>query len=178
MKLNLIATSLLGIAVIAANLPVRQVHANDSEVKFICADSYDSESNASLPTTYAWTAKGKIAVVRWQTEDFLSSGFNPQQRCDSVSPRFQEAYENNSIGLITNGTMDNQPVICTSDAPGGDCNTLLMTLRPEDDSVKVLNNLRQVLNGEQVGPVKHNADTPQIYYQVDIDNFLETAPVE
>ena len=178
MKLNLIATSLLGIAVIAANLPVRQAYADDGEVQFICADSYDSESNASLPTTYAWTPKGKIAVVRWQTEDFTTSGFTPQQRCDSVSPRFQEAYENNSIGLITNGTMDNQPVICTSDAPGGDCNTLLMTLRPEDDSVKVLNNLRQVLNGEQVGAVKHNADTPQIYYQVDIENFLETAPVE
>ena len=91
---------------------------------------------------------------------------------------FQEAYDNNSIGLITNGTMDNQPVICTSDEYGGDCNTLLMTLRPEDDSAQVLNNLRQVLNGEQVGAIKHNADTPQIYYQVDIDNFLETAPVE
>lgn len=178
MKLNLIATSLLGIAVVAANLPVQQVHANDGEVKFICADSYDSESNASLPTTFAWTNRGKIAVVRWQTENFADAGFSPQQRCDAVSPRFQEAYENNSIGLITNGTMDNQPVICTSDAPGGDCNTLLMTLRPEDDSLKVLNNLKQVLNGEQLGPVKHNADTPQLYYQVDIDNFLETAPVE
>ena len=180
MKLNLIATSLLGIAVVAANLPVEQVRANnnDSEVQFICADGYDSESNTSLPTTYAWTPKGKIAVINWQTEDFTTSGFSPQQRCEAVSPRFQEAYDNNTIGLITNGTMDNQPVICTSEEPGGDCNTLLITLRPEDDSVKVLNNLRQVLNGEQVGPVKHNADTPQIYYEVDIENFLETAPVE
>ena len=50
-----------------------------------------------------------------------------------------------------------------------------MTLRPEDDSLRVLNSLRQVLNGEIVGPVKHNK---QVYYQVDIENFLETAPVE
>jgi hypothetical protein len=177
MKLNLLTTSLLGIAVVAANLSVGQVYANDSEVKFICADSFDSESNASLPTTFAWTNRGKIAVVRWQTENFADAGFSSQQRCEAVSPRFQEAYNNNSIGLITNGTMDNQPVICTSDAPGGDCNTLLMTLRPEDDSLKVLNNLKQVLNGEQVGPVPHSADS-QVYYQVDIENFLETAPVE
>ena len=179
MKLDLLTTSLLATLTITLgfNLSVRQAHA-DSEVQFICADSYDSESDRSLPTTYAWTTRGKIAVINWQTEDFADSGFTPQQRCEAVSPRFQEAYDNDSIGLITNGIMDNQPVICTSDEPQGGCNTLLMTLRPEDDSLKVLNNLRQVLNGEQVGPVKHNADTPQLYYEVDIENFLETAPVE
>ena len=178
MKLNLFATGLLGIAAISfSNLFVEEVKAN-SEVQFICAESFDSDSGQALPTTFAWTSRGKIAVIRWQTEAFLNAGFNPQQRCEAVSPRFQEAYNNNTLGLITNGKMDNQSVICTSDEPQGDCNTLLMTLRPEDDSLRVLNNLRQVLNGEQVGPVKHSSDTPQIYYQIDIENFLETAPVE
>ncbi len=179
MKINLFATGLLGMAVTLNLIPANRVQAQaQDEVQFICAESFDSESNGALPTTFAWTTRGKIAVVRWQTENFADAGFDPQKRCDEVSPRFQEAYDNNTIGLITNGTIDNQPVICTSDAPGGTCNTLLITLRPEDDSLQVLNNLRQVLNGEQVGPVKHNADTPQIYYQVDIENFLETAPVE
>lgn len=179
MKLNLLATGLLAtLATISfSNLSVGEVRA-DSEVQFICAESFDSDSGQPLPTTFAWTPRGKIAVVRWQTEDFLNAGFSPQQRCDEVSPRFQEAFDNDTLGLITNGQMDNQSVVCTSDEAGGDCNTLLMTLRPEDDSLKVLNNLRQVLNGEQVGPVKHSSDTPQIYYQVDIENFLENAPVE
>ena len=179
MKFNSFATGLLGTLVVTLglNLPIKQAQAN-SEVQFICADSFDNESSKSLPTTFAWTPRGKIAIVRWQTEDFVGAGFTPQKRCNSVSPRFQEAYDNNTLGLITNGTINNQPVICTSNEAGGDCRTLLMTLRPEDNSLKVLNSLRQILNGEQVGPVKHNADIPQIYYKIDIENFLRTAPVE
>lgn len=74
--------------------------------------------------------------------------------------------------------MNERKVICTSDTPGGDCHTLLMTLRPEDDSLQVLNSLRQVLNKEQIGAVRHNADTLQVYYQIDIENFITTASVE
>ena len=178
MKFKLLTAAVLGIATsLSFGVCVKQAQA-DNETKFICADSYDSESGTSLPTTFAWTNRGKIAVIRWQTEDFSGAGFSSQQRCDAVSPRFQEAYDNNSLSLITNGTINNESVICTSNEPGGACNTLLMTLRPEDNSLQVLNNLRQVLNGEQVGAVKHNADTPQVYYKVDINNFLETAPVE
>ena len=179
MKFNSFATGLLGTLVITLgfNLPIARAQAN-SEVQFICADSHDSESNKSVPTTFAWTPEKKIPIVRWQTEDFVGADFTPQKRCAAVSPRFQEAYDNNTINLITNGTINNQPVICTSNEPGGDCRTLLMTLRAEDNSLKVLNSLRQVLNGEQVGPVKHNADIPQIYYKIDIENFLRTAPVE
>ena len=179
MKFNSFATGLLGTLVVTFgfNLPITRAQAN-SEVQFICAASFDNESSESLPTTFAWTPRGKIAIVRWQTEDFAGAGFTSQKRCDAVSPRFQEAYDNNTLGLITNGTINNQPVICTSNEPGGVCQTLLMTLRPEDNSLKVLNSLRQVLNGEQVGPVKHNADIPQVYYKVDIENFLRTAPVE
>ncbi|MEM7595655.1 MAG: COP23 domain-containing protein [Cyanobacteria bacterium P01_A01_bin.83] len=175
-QFSLLATGVLGtLAVISlSNLPIKQAQAN-GETQFICAESFDNESGKSLPTTFAWTSRGKIAIVRWETEDFLSAGFSPQKRCESVSPRFQEAYDNNTLGLITNGQMDNQSVICTSDRPQGDCNTLLMTLRPEDDSLTVLGSLRDIFNGQQVGPVKHNK---QAYYQVDIENFLETAPVE
>lgn len=179
MKFNSFATGLLGtlVASLSLNLPIARAQAN-SEVRFICADSFDSETSKSQPTTFAWTPRGKIALVRWHTEFFTGAGFTPQQRCDSVSPRFQEAYENKTLGLITNGTINNQPVICTSKEPGGACQTLLMTLRPEDNSLQVLNSLRQVMNGEQVGPVKHNADIPQVYYKVDLENFLRTAPVE
>ena len=179
MNFKLLTTSLLGALVVTLgwNLPIKEAYA-DSDVKFICKASFDNESNKSLPTTFAWTPEKKIPIVRWQTEDFVGADFTPQKRCAAVSPRFQEAYDNNTINLITNGTINNQPVICTSNEPGGDCRTLLMTLRPEDNSLKVLNSLRQVLNGEQVGPVKHNADIPQVYYKVDIENFLRTAPVE
>ena len=157
-------------------VPPQVVAQTETETQFICATSYDASAQKHLPTTFAWTPRGKIAIVRWQTE--LAGDWTPLARCEEVSPRFEAAYSNNTLGLITNGTMDNQRVICTAIEPGGACDTLLMTLRPEDDSVKVLNQLNQIFNGDQVGPVKQSSSIPQIYYKADVEEFLRTAPVE
>ena len=146
------------------------------KVQFICAPSFDRQSDRDLPTTYAWTSRGKVLVVRWETTKFKN--YPPQKRCEEISPRFQTAYDNGSLNLITNGSMNNQSVICTSREVGGACDTLLITLFPEDNSLEVLNQLKELLNGRQVGPIRHSSNTPQVYYQVDIENFLRTAPVE
>jgi Circadian oscillating protein COP23 len=145
------------------------------QVQFVCAPSFDQQTNQKLPTTFAWTSRGKIALVRWETTAFKN--FSPQTRCEKVSPRFQEAYENGGINFLTNGTINQQPVICTARESGGECDTLLMTLRPEDNPITILTQLQEVLNGRQVGAVRHNT-VPQVYYQVDFENFLRTAPVE
>lgn len=179
MKSKYLLAGALGITLaLSLNVPLKQARANNDEVEFVCAESFDTESGKALPTTFAWKPEGKIAIIRWESEAFLNSGFSPQQRCDSVSPRFQEAYDNDSFGMITNSTMNNQSVICTTDEYGGDCKTLLMTLRPKDDSLRVLGNLRKIFNGEQAGAIKHNGGITQAYYRVDIERFLETAPVE
>jgi hypothetical protein len=149
---------------------------NQQQVQFICAQSFDKATNRRLPTTFAWTARGKIAIVRWKTEQFPD--YPPQKRCQEVSPRFQEAYNSGTLDYITNGKMNNQPVICTTTAYGGTCRTLLMTLRSQDNSLGVLNELRNILNGRTVGPVVHSSGMPQAYYEIDIQYFLENAPVE
>jgi hypothetical protein len=146
------------------------------QVQFVCAPSFDRQTNQKLPTTFAWTSRGKIAIVRWERTDF--PGFPPQTRCEQVSPKFQKAYDNGGINFLTNGTINQQPVICTARESGGECDTLLMTLRPEDNAVTILTQLQEVLNGRQVGAVHHSSSTPQVYYQVDFENFLRTAPVE
>jgi hypothetical protein len=146
------------------------------QVKFVCAPSFDQQTNQKLPTTFAWTSRGKIAIVRWESTAFKN--FSPETRCQKVSPRFQEAYENGGINFLTNGQINQQPVICTAQESGGECDTLLMTLRPEDNPVTVLTQLQEVLNGRQVGAVRHSSNVPQLYYQVDFENFLRTAPVE
>lgn len=153
---------------------VNPVQANEG-YKFICQESFDAASNRRLPTTFAWGSRGKIAIIRWETEVFKN--WSPKQRCDEVSPRFQTAYENDTINLITNGTMNNQPVICTARGYGQPCHTLLLTLRPEDNSVEVLNHLRAIFNGQRVGPIKHSSEEGQIYYRINIDKFLQEAPV-
>ncbi|MEM8779915.1 MAG: COP23 domain-containing protein [Cyanobacteria bacterium P01_G01_bin.49] len=158
---------------VPVNTPPDQGEKAENKIEFVCGESFDPDGGDRLPTTFAWTPRGKIAVVRWATKDFPN--YPPERRCQEVAPRFQAAYDNGTLNLLTNGTMDNQPVICTTQNVGEGCNTLLVTLRPQDDSRQFLEQIVSLLNGEKVGPPKH---TNQRYIQINIEEFLQTAPVE
>ena len=149
----------------------------DDQVRFICASGFDQTANKRFPTTYAWTPRGKIAVVRWKYSWF-DSQISPQQRCQDVSSRFQNAYNNQSLSYITNGTVNGQGVICTARQKDGACDTTLLTLRPKDDPLEILSDLKDRLRGRGTGPIQHSSGKSQVYYQIDIDNFLKTAPLE
>jgi Circadian oscillating protein COP23 len=150
--------------------------AQKSDIKFICAPGYDRQTKKRLPTTYAWTPRGKIAIVRWETTAF--KGYTPEERCQQVSPKFGEAYRNGSLKFLTNGKQGTQPVICTTRQYNGSCVTTLMTLRSMDNPSQVLEGLVATLNGRGVGPVRHSSGVPQRFYEVNVANFLETAQPE
>lgn len=169
----LIAT--LALSASAALQTQPSVQAEQTETQFICADGYDEQTQQTHPTTFAWTPEGKIVVVRWTSKVF--SNYSPQQRCEVVSQRMHEAYHNGTLNFITNGTSNGQRVICTANQPGESCAEVLMTLRPEDDSIAILNHFRDLFNGYQVGPVRHSSGEPQVYYQIDVDGFLANQPV-
>ncbi|MDJ0718934.1 MAG: COP23 domain-containing protein [Prochloraceae cyanobacterium] len=156
----------------------RQTKTNNN-VRFICASGYDRDSDKHYPTTYAWTSRGKIAIVRWKSEWFESSQWNPQSRCEVVSPRFQQAYNNGSMNFFTYSWQNNQKVVCTAYQKGGDCVTMLFTLRPEDDPVETIADLTDILNGRSTSPAQHSSGEQRVYFKiVNIDRFLQKAPVE
>jgi Circadian oscillating protein COP23 len=168
----LVAATITLIGLISAIPPTTA----QTQVQFTCNQSYDQQSDRRFPTTFAWTSKGKTAVIRWVKN---LGGYSPQDRCQDVSPRFQEAYDNGTLNLITNGKVKGQPVICTAKEYDAACETVLMTLRPKEDSLKILNNLKDIFEGSrQVGPIKNSSGIPQIYYQIDIEEFFRNAPVE
>jgi hypothetical protein len=74
--------------------------------------------------------------------------------------------------------MKKQPVICTADGYGGACVNLLITLNPQEDSLKVLNQLKDALLGKQIGPIINNSGVLQIYYEIDLEQAIKNAPVE
>lgn len=179
MNKKLITTALITASFVAmgAIFPIAESKA-ESDVKFICGKSHDRQTDNKdkrLPTTFAWTSRGKTAIVRWE-KNF--GKYSPQERCQSVAPRFQEAYDNGTLQMITNGKVNGQPVICAVREYGDSCQTVLMTLRKKDNPIQMLNDLKDTLNGRGVGPVKNSSGTPQIYYQVNMDEFLRNAPVE
>ena len=156
----------------------RQTKQNNN-IRFICASGYDRDSDKHYPTTYAWTPRGKVAIVRWKYDWFESTQWNPQTRCEAVSPRFQEAYSNGSMNFFTYAWENNQRVVCTAYQRGGDCTTMLFTLRPENDPVETIRDLTNILNGRATSPLQHSSGEKRVYFKIiDIDRFLETAPVE
>lgn len=153
-----------------------------SNIRFICANGPDRSENGknlNFPTTYAWTAKGPIPIVRWQFAWFQSEEWDIQSRCDAVSSRFQEAYNNQSMLYFTYGKQNNQNIICTAYEEGGDCVTMLFTIRPNEDPVEITRDLTGILNGKGTGPVENSSGEKKVYFKItNINKFLEFAPVE
>jgi hypothetical protein len=146
-------------------------------VRFACGEGYDPQTVKRLPTTFVWTRRGKIALIRWKTSSFAGASFTPVERCRKVSAKFDEAYHNGSFKYLTNGKKNGQPVICTAREYKSNCDTVLMTLRPEDDALRILQQFSDIFNGKQAGPIPHSSKL-QVYHEVDIENVLSTDPVE
>ncbi|MBC6424635.1 MAG: hypothetical protein GDA38_26600 [Hormoscilla sp. SP12CHS1] len=155
---------------------------SDSELQFRCLKGYDYKLDKRVPSTYAWTKRGKLAVVRWVTDHFERAGYDPWRRCYEVSNRFQKAYKNGSLEYLTNGTINGQKVICTARSAAGGCEDLSIALRPGDNELEILASLERVLLGRSDTPVYHESDDPedipQIYVEVDMEEFIRTAPFE
>ncbi len=158
--------------------------ANTQDIQFICASGYDPSSQRRVPTTFAWTPRGKIPIIRWKSDWSASAGYTPEVRCDAVSSRFDEAYQKGTLVYLTNGRINNQKVICTT-KEANDCDTLLLTLQPEENELIILRQLNNILQGRASVPLeqssqelKHPDGTPQIYFDLNIETFLDTAPVE
>jgi Circadian oscillating protein COP23 len=179
MQLKPIISLLTGCALTAVCLTSVASQAKaDDEVRFICASGYDQATNLRFPTTYAWTSRGKIAIIRWKYAWFNNQTITAEQRCEKISSRFQAAYNNQSLAYITNGKVNNQPVICTAKRENSACDTTLLTLRPQDDPLQILDDLKDILRGRATKPVDHSSKEQPVYYKIDIQKFLQTAPVE
>ena len=155
------------------------VQANENEdVRFICATGFDKETNQRYPTTYAWSGGQKRTIIRWKYKWFNNVNYTSGRRCQDVSARFQTAYNNGSLKFITNSRIKGQPVICSASSNGGACNTTLLTLRPKDDPLVVLTSLKDILKGRATQVIEHSSGNKQVYYQIDIDKFIQNALIE
>lgn len=90
-------------------------------------------------------------LIAWRRTNFVKAGFTPQRRCDEVTPRLREAYDNGSLKTLTWGyseadNLKQYKSLCTT--TGTDCHTLILTLLEADDADKELKNFSAVLNGD------------------------------
>ncbi len=155
-----------------------QSNGSPGDIQFACGQSYDRNDQQYIFTTFAWNSQNKKPIITWSNETFSDAGFDPQKRCEAVSPRFQEAHANRTLKFLTHGTMNGQSVICTSSTLGGECQTLLLTLLPDDDPLQSLEQLSDVFLGYASSPLQQSSEDPvqevgdRIYVEVDVEEFL------
>lgn len=148
------------------------------KIQFVCSKTYDEDSQDYVYSPIAWNPQQKRPIIVWKREDFSGNSFTPQKRCEEVSPRFQEAYDQGNLNYFTQGTMNGQPVICTANLVGEDCNTLLITLKHQDNAQKTLEQLSDIFLGYASGAIVPSSgeitysDDNRMYIKVDIEEFL------
>ena len=158
-----------------AAAPMLLAQTSDDTIQFTCRPGFDKNTGKEQPTTYLWFRGNKHGVVRWVK---AMGSVTPQERCDQVSARLQEAYSNGSLNFVTNGLMNGKPVICTAREYKGGCDTLILTLRPNDNPLEVLEGFKEALTGRSMGPIPHSSGVPQIYYQIDLQATIRNTPAE
>lgn len=102
---------------------------------FFCGDGQ------GIPTTFVENPRGQLPIIRWVSHYFTGSGYDPYTRCQEVSGRFQRYSDEGRLNYITTGMMNGQPVVCVSGYAGGPCQGLLFTLKPGEDSSRVVQQL-------------------------------------
>lgn len=107
-----------------------------AKARFFC-----DKDKTGIPTTFVETAKDTQPVIRWKSEIFKDSGYDPQTRCQQVSPKFQQASDNGRLRYLISDKQNNLPVICISDAEDK-CDLMLFTVTPPDTVQTVLSKLQ------------------------------------
>lgn len=151
-----------------------QVNAQE-KLRFICASG--RENNRTYPTTYVLKShqlNDRIPLIYWKYAWVTTRTITPLERCRSVSRRFQEAANNESLNYIVNSKVNGQTVICTARQIGENCMTILLTLRNSDDPIQILNQLKEQLRGRGGEVIRHSANDRdyQIYYEIDLEKLL------
>jgi hypothetical protein len=171
MKLALLAT--LFLTTTLASTPVFAQEESNNQVRFLCAETLNSQNQKRVPTTVLWTPNFKKAMVTWTS---VLAGYQPQERCQKVSDKFQVALNNGSLNYITNAVQNGSKVICSVRSTDGACDTVLFTLRSQDSSQNVLKQLNQLwLGAATTGPIQQSSGGESKYY-IDIRQFLNTPP--
>lgn len=158
-----------GTLAIGATVAFAQPSQAQMNRRFVC-----QMDSSNIPTTYAQTPRGNVAVIKWSSSYFSGSGYTPMQRCQAVTDRFNTYDAKGQLQYMSSGWQNNQPVVCAGSACTG--HNLLFTLRPDQDSAQVLQEMMANRTGA-AGP-SHQAIGGRPTYTVNVDKYLQVAPVE
>jgi hypothetical protein len=182
-SIALTVTTLTSLATLAVSVSpaLSQFVATNSQpnkVTFFCREIFDKARNEKIPATVAWIPERKnhIRIIGWKSEAF-SPFSNPQKRCEVVTQKFQQFYDNGGLNYLTHGVINGYPVICSIPNQGEACSgaNQLFTILPGSKPQVIFNQLNDILSGKTNVFIYQNSGQ-QIY--VDMKEYFKTAPLE
>lgn len=122
------------------------------------------DTSTGVPTTMYQNVQGmREPWIKWVSDSFSGSGYDPMTRCTEVSSRLETYRRNKQLKLITVGRMNSQNVVCTASAVNGRCENLIFTLKPDQDAVRTLTNLLAWREGQAGAPsLSESGEIPYI----------------
>ncbi len=164
----LLLIPLLTTGAILNNLTPAQAEA--AEVQFVCDTSFSEKLNKKVPTTIALKPNGKILLIKWVRD--IDNYSTPQRRCEMFTENINRAYKDGTLKSITSSRENDKKVICTVIKKGDKCKNILMILRPQDNPLVFLNDLKGALNGRSASHIEHSSPNSQIYIEIDWDKLM------
>ncbi|MEL6928169.1 MAG: COP23 domain-containing protein [Cyanobacteria bacterium J06600_6] len=136
------------------------------EVQFFCG-----KSQAGSPATIVRSSKhGDKTMIVWNSSHFQASGYGNQRRCNDVTQKFQNFYNQGTLKYLVNGTSNGQAIICAIPNKKTACNdeTQLYTLKTRGEATVKLKQLQSIRSGASGRPMYES--NARVY--IDFNEYL------
>ena len=121
---------------------------------FVC------DTSTGEPVTVYQNPQGfREPWIRWNSNFFSSSGYDPLTRCKQVTQRLENYSRNQQLNYVTVGIVNNQKAICTSSRVNGPCEGLIYTLRRDQDPAPALSSFFVWLANQKARPSLFESST-------------------
>lgn len=154
-----------------------------NKVTFFCRQIFDKASGENIPATVAWVPErqGNIRFIGWKSEYFNKSGWTPEKRCEKVTTKFQESYDQGRLNYLTYGIVHDSPIICGLANQGETCNSSnqLFSIKSDSDPELILQRLTDIFKGTASvspnGPPILQSSGEQVY--IAVQEFFKKTPL-
>ena len=144
-------------------------------ITFYCGEIIQKNTGEKIPTTMAYVPQrqANVPIVAWKSQHLAA--WNPQRRCQIVSPKFQAFYEDGRLNYLSQGENAGYPIICALLNQQEECSgeNQLFQIRPGSNTGNVIAGLNDILEGKSSEPI-YQSSGDRIY--ISVSKFLENAP--
>jgi serine protease Do len=157
---------------ILSSLPINRA-SNQSRSNFNNIGGFLCDTSTGGPVTVYQNAQGlREPWIRWSSNFFSRSGYDPLTRCQQVTQRLEIYRRNKQLNYVTVGIVNNQKAICTTSRINGACEGLIYTLRRDQDPIPALNTFFVWLANQKAKPSLYESGTiPYINVQERLEQF-------